>query len=1152
MSDDSSDKKNIEFSFFNGAGGSYKYDGWSEVDREISCSVADGKTLFQNEREEHPRQKIGSGLTAALFDPDLVDDDDVEHSRRKMNQASEIHGIALDVESVHPADPDADVDDVPRVPWPEEVIDALPYAAWVWSSFNHGIHRWDEQPERGCKLRKSSPDHPRYHLVWWLKDPLKRKENEQTVEFRKRYSDLRSHIIDWLDEQIDTENWYDGSAKDATRLLWGARPRQEGAEQAAFSEVYDDLPFLDVTDLPGGVSLSELTEKRKERERREREAERERLRKMKEGEWDSPDADRQQKYAMAAVERIANDLRSASKGERHNSIIEAGLQAGGFEKADMISGYEVISILGSAGKSILPSSRHNEVVPAIEWGMDRADRFDVSKLSDDYERSAAKHLEEGEDFVRMGDDGSIGFPDSSSTVSDDTSEDEDCQTEADDGDARVAVDADHPVTLILKGVSVGASMRILRWMEGEGCPPLIIGAADEETVAAVWAATSEPLDEEAYVRRVRALKGRVKGRLKYLLKEDDDVPVSDYLDEDGEMALSVHAPRQTPYWTDESAIIVDKREDVPVVDFDREIEKTDTSVETPEGEFFYGSWCCLEYAKDGDEEGEVEKVHEPIAEDVWPVCTVTSLDDGSRYVRLRAVDDAGREQHHHVDMSAFSGRQSDKIGDLVGHLKITPGQDKRWVESIDWWRQKASKEDLTLTRHQGWMPDDGRDGHRIYIQGSESYGDRWVTHGAAARTRDKTAGTLEDWQEAVREYATTPVLKGAIAVSLAGSVLEPLGHPTWMMHYFGRSSSGKTTAGKLGVSVWGAPENGEMVKTWRATDNAIEGIARDSSGACLLLDELKMCGSERVVREAIMMLASEKGKSRLTADIQRREPMTWKETVISTGENSLIQWLRSKSQGGEEVRALNCRVEQGDAGASYDHARGLEDAVCGAYGHAGRAFVKHLREADWDGLKDQWKRIHQRLCEDTDSAEGQRIAGHLATMEVALKRAWKWEVVEFQEAPWEGSVSRAHAVIEQVTYWHMERILDERGDVQGPFDRALQNLRERWIGQPSRFPTKSDYKRNSYGDVYGVVEGDIVDKLREADANEIDVGFDTGSGTIITSESMLKQSDICRDAGTTARSFLRECRGRGLADYREKERIGGRQINAYHIPMNDG
>ena len=67
----------------------------------------------------------------------------------------------------------------------------------------------------------------------------------------------------------------------------------------------------------------------------------------------------------------------------------------------------------------------------------------------------------------------------------------------------------------------------------------------------------------------------------------------------------------------------------------------------------------------------------------------------------------------------------------------------------------------------------------------------------------------------------------------------------------GGSSSGKTTALQVAASVWGGPGH---VKSWRVTDNALEGVAALHNDGLLILDEVGQVNA-RVLSEAAYMRA---------------------------------------------------------------------------------------------------------------------------------------------------------------------------------------------------------------------------------------------------------------------------------------------------------
>lgn len=104
---------------------------------------------------------------------------------------------------------------------------------------------------------------------------------------------------------------------------------------------------------------------------------------------------------------------------------------------------------------------------------------------------------------------------------------------------------------------------------------------------------------------------------------------------------------------------------------------------------------------------------------------------------------------------------------------------------------------------------------------------------AAAMRRE---GCLEDWRSHVAVPSrNNPLMMVAISLAFSGSLLEPLGMEGGGVHLRGASSRGKSTIMGIGASVWGSPD---IMRTWRATSNGLEGVATAYNSTLLPLDEL--------------------------------------------------------------------------------------------------------------------------------------------------------------------------------------------------------------------------------------------------------------------------------------------------------------------------
>ena len=103
----------------------------------------------------------------------------------------------------------------------------------------------------------------------------------------------------------------------------------------------------------------------------------------------------------------------------------------------------------------------------------------------------------------------------------------------------------------------------------------------------------------------------------------------------------------------------------------------------------------------------------------------------------------------------------------------------------------------------------------------------------------KRAGSLKGWQDGIAARAVgNHRLIFAIAAALAPPLLEPLGMEGGGIHLRGGSTAGKTTALRAAGTVWGGGGQYGFIRTWRATDNALEAIAAIHNNAFLPLDEI--------------------------------------------------------------------------------------------------------------------------------------------------------------------------------------------------------------------------------------------------------------------------------------------------------------------------
>jgi uncharacterized protein (DUF927 family) len=216
-----------------------------------------------------------------------------------------------------------------------------------------------------------------------------------------------------------------------------------------------------------------------------------------------------------------------------------------------------------------------------------------------------------------------------------------------------------------------------------------------------------------------------------------------------------------------------------------------------------------------------------------------------------------------------------------------------------------------------------------------------------------TAGTLEGW----RDHVAAPCepharLVMALSVSFGALLLALAGQESGGLHLRGGSSLGKSSALALAASVFGSPAPGTgYLRSWRATDNALESVASHHSGLLLCLDELAEL-APTAAAAAGYMLGNGAGKGRARRDGSPRPPATWSLLFLSTGEvglSDLIAQTGGRAMAGQEVRLIDVPADAGEGfGILSEAPQGmppgafverLRAAALAHHGHAARAFL---------------------------------------------------------------------------------------------------------------------------------------------------------------------------------------------------------------------
>ncbi len=299
-------------------------------------------------------------------------------------------------------------------------------------------------------------------------------------------------------------------------------------------------------------------------------------------------------------------------------------------------------------------------------------------------------------------------------------------------------------------------------------------------------------------------------------------------------------------------------------------------------------------------------------------------------------------------------------------LPIVPGKEKELLRYLADFRPKARMIAVTST---GWF-------HDVFVLPNqiigESPGERIVLqpptyHAAADAIYAK--GTLKEWQEHIaRPAARNPLLRFALSSAFAGPLRFLSGIEAGGFHFYGQTSSGKTTLLQVAGSVFGNSADPAQVggdnaylRRWNMTSNAMEGIAEAYNDLPLIIDEISE-GDERSFGTAIYRLMGGTGRERADRTGAARKHRSWRGWLLSAGEIPVSQHIDAsgqKARGGQLVRLVDVPVDTiFDDAASANQ---MKEACALYFGAAGPAFIKNL--------VDDLERLRQDLRQSQEVAE---------------------------------------------------------------------------------------------------------------------------------------------------------------------------------------
>lgn len=263
-------------------------------------------------------------------------------------------------------------------------------------------------------------------------------------------------------------------------------------------------------------------------------------------------------------------------------------------------------------------------------------------------------------------------------------------------------------------------------------------------------------------------------------------------------------------------------------------------------------------------------------------------------------------------------------------------------------------------------------------------------------------GTFDNWFNMyLEEVKGSLLLELAVVFGISALVTSFLRHKHAtefagiIFSFTGQSSTGKSTAAALAVSVAGNPTKGNetLFRSWNATRNALEGYLSNNFGIPIVFDELSSA-TFKDTTGLLYSITEGQGRQRSNVHGEVKTPKNWGTSVISTSEYSIFN--DSAQNDGLRVRTIEINERFTKDATNSDN---IKKTVALNYGHVLPLVAKYLinredeviqwfkEEHDWfnESLKDETNntgiRMFKRYAVITTSA---KILGRVLSTDIDI------------------------------------------------------------------------------------------------------------------------------------------------------------------------
>ena len=230
-------------------------------------------------------------------------------------------------------------------------------------------------------------------------------------------------------------------------------------------------------------------------------------------------------------------------------------------------------------------------------------------------------------------------------------------------------------------------------------------------------------------------------------------------------------------------------------------------------------------------------------------------------------------------------------------------------------------------------------------------------------------GSFEAWRDHCGVLRENKIVRMAFAASFGSVLIEVLRILPFVFHIWsGESGTGKTVAVMAGMSIWGKPKMGGLVKTMNTTKIGIMRSAAFLYSIPFAGDELQTMKDKWTTNfdQIIYQITEGIDRVRGRASGGVEDTKTWHNSFLFTGEEPIT---KANSRGGPKNRVIEIEVED----RMIEDGNHTVSVLTENYGHAGKVLVEYLQNTDHNSLREEYKAFFDAVCK-LDTTEKQAMA----------------------------------------------------------------------------------------------------------------------------------------------------------------------------------